>query len=204
MALFKRFEFWIALTFFVVIALWAVLSSRCSSGLVKGDPSPIETPKAQKRASEKAKPSIATPAPEKTSPTESSAAPTSGSSQEDVSLRDLTLIRDYGNAQLRITLEVHNASEQAFALQAPGVVLKAAGDVVVPPFFLPFQEVPVLDPGERRTVTLPYWLDPVHFEGGLDLHVGDDVFPIKSPTPFDLEAVENDVETKVKSPDWTL
>lgn len=113
-----------------------------------------------------------------------------------------SLLRDYSNARLEVTVGYQNKGGQEVTLAAPFVKVETADGTQVPPFVLPFQAQAKVAPGQNAEGTLRYWLEERHLQGGLWLVIGEQRLPLKTAGAFALRSLENNKPLVIQSPSW--
>ncbi len=118
------------------------------------------------------------------------------------SVGEMSLKRDYGNFLAAFEVDYDNREGEAFdpALEAK---LLAAGERVIPGYFLATGTREPVPAGEKAKLTLKYWLEAADLLGPLTLAIRGETLEVKSGAPFDGEAaLENQATKSFEGAEW--
>lgn len=132
-----------------------------------------------------------------------STAETQGDKAAPLSLIQVSIERDYGNARLDLEVRVKNDTGEELTLQAPAVRLLTTAGREVPSFVLAIDTPPKLPAGTTQDVQLRYWLEEGDLQQGLQLEVKGRVLEVKQAAAFDLRALQNGGKKTFRTAAWT-
>jgi len=117
-------------------------------------------------------------------------------------LKKITLTRDYGNAILTLKITLHNPTPKPQLLAPPFVRLTDSTKSEIPAFFPKFAKPDALEPGEKETHELSFWLEDSHLLGQLWLLVHQTKILVKDTEAFDIARIENQKSRTFNGPNW--
>ena len=122
---------------------------------------------------------------------------------EKYGIKKLSLRRDYGNYELRISVDYNNKDGEEIDT-ASAAALMAEGDRKIPAFFLAIAPPPTIPAGKRETVELKYWLEADDLKGPLWLDVAGSRAQVKADASFDGESIENGETESLTLSNWAI